>query len=305
MYFFIVNPKSRSGLGKKIWNQIEAILLQKNISYKVFFTRYPHHATKIAKNLSQNNKSQTWVILGGDGTVNEVLCGISHFSNITLGYIPTGSSNDLARDLQLPTDPAKALEIVLNPKEYIFKDVGMIQYGEQTRAFSVSAGMGFDAAVSCEALQSKTKNFFNKIKLGKLTYAGIALKRLALFQPYACTLILDQNQTIEFKKCYFTAFMIHKYEGGGFKFCPDANYNDSLLDICVVDRLHKLQILFLLPTAFFGLHTKVKNVHIYRCNSAVLKSTTPQFVHVDGETCKTQTEIAVNCGTEKIKVIIK
>ncbi len=304
MYFFIVNPKSRSGRGKRIWNLIEPLLLQKSIEFQVYFTEYSHHAIEIARKLTSDDQYHTIIILGGDGTINEFLCGTSNLSKITLGYIPTGSSNDFARDLQLNADPAKALETILQPKKYVYKDVGVITYKDGSRQFSVSTGIGFDAAVCFEALESKIKDFLNKINLGKLTYTGIALRQLKIHKPFACTLLLDGYKKMEFKKCYFAAFMIHKYEGGGFKFCPEADYNDSFLDICLVDSLTKLQVLFMLPTAFWGYHTKIKGIHIFRCKTASLTASTPLPVHTDGESCGFQNEISVTCTNSKLRVII-
>ena len=56
------------------------------------------------------------MVLGGDGTVNEVVNGIREPGKVTLGYIPIGSSNDFARGLKIPKDPEKALDIILDPQ---------------------------------------------------------------------------------------------------------------------------------------------------------------------------------------------
>ena len=63
------------------------------------------------------NRSNAIFVLGGDGTVNEVVNGIKRPDLITFGYIPIGSSNDFARGLKLPKDPMKALQSVLSPKK--------------------------------------------------------------------------------------------------------------------------------------------------------------------------------------------
>ncbi len=53
------------------------------------------------------------IILGGDGTMNEVIQGINCFDKITLSYIPTGSSNDLARDLGISNNPVTAMFVLI------------------------------------------------------------------------------------------------------------------------------------------------------------------------------------------------
>ena len=110
MYHFIVNPAARSGLGKETWRELRPLLDQKELPYQVHFTRYQTHATKIAKEITSDGARHILIVLGGDGTVNEVLNGICHLSQTELGYIPLGSGNDLARGLGLPADPKEALE---------------------------------------------------------------------------------------------------------------------------------------------------------------------------------------------------
>ena len=73
---------------------------------------------------------KTIVVLGGDGTLNEVINGIENFDDVTLGYIPSGSSNDLARSLKIPRKPKKSLEMVLRPSRYIYLDYGEITFGD-------------------------------------------------------------------------------------------------------------------------------------------------------------------------------
>ena len=102
MYYFIVNPGSRSGRGKAVWQIVEGILEREQVEYLVFFTAYRYHATKLAREITSQKEKLTLVTVGGDGTVNEVVDGIQDFSRVTFGYIPTGSSNDFARSLRLP-----------------------------------------------------------------------------------------------------------------------------------------------------------------------------------------------------------
>ena len=97
MYYFIVNPGSRSGNGKYVWQKAERILDQEDVEYRVFFTAYRTHATELAAEITARTERLTLIAVGGDGTVNEVINGIRDFSRVTLGYIPTGSSNDFAR----------------------------------------------------------------------------------------------------------------------------------------------------------------------------------------------------------------
>ena len=191
MYIFITNPNARSGLGHKIWDDIETVLKKRGVTYQVYFTKYQQHATKIVRQITSDHERHNIIVLGGDGTVNEVINGIDCLANVTLGYIPIGSSNDFARGLGLPADPLKALENILAPVRHLAINIGVLEYGDKRRRFSVSTGLGFDAGVCHEVMVSRLKVFLNKIKLGKLSYAGVALHRMISLDPKDMTVIMD------------------------------------------------------------------------------------------------------------------
>ena len=89
-------------------------------------------ARKLAQQLTKDLSSRTTlIVVGGDGTVNEVLNGIEHPEHIILGYIPTGSGNDFAKGMALPSDPQKALELILSPNSYRTVDIGVLKYSEK------------------------------------------------------------------------------------------------------------------------------------------------------------------------------
>lgn len=143
MYTFIINPHSRSGKGLTIWHTVEAQLEQRQICYTAFFTKYQRQATTYVRKLTSDGSSRVLVVLGGDGTLNEVINGICFPERVTLGYIPTGSSNDFARSFGIPNDPLRALEIILNPGRTVHMDVGTMSYEGKHRRFAVSAGHRF------------------------------------------------------------------------------------------------------------------------------------------------------------------
>ena len=263
-YDFIINPESRSGLGEMTWKMIEPELKKQRVRYRVHMTAKRKDAGKIAEELTSDGREHTLVVLGGDGTLNEVVNGIRDPEKITLGYIPIGSSNDFARGLRLPKDPMDALEAVLHPGKVIRMDVGVISDGTRSRRFLVSAGIGFDAAVCHEVCVSRWKVILNRLGLGKLSYAVVALDRLAKDRPAHLALTMEDGSRREFPGTCFAAFMNLPYEGGGFKFCPGASPEDGLLDVIVAHGLSVPKILCLLPLAFGGKHTGSKGITILK-----------------------------------------
>lgn len=324
MYYIIVNPASKSGRGAKIWSELQPILDKKEIAYKVFFSKGVDHIVKLVRDLSTSLLKDgsdfiiKLIVLGGDGTLNETLQGISDFSRVQIGYIPTGSSNDMARDLELPQDPSEILEHILSCNEPVLMDLGCLTYYQaherQTdpqaelpalkRYFSVSAGIGFDAAVCEEALASKFKNILNKIGLGKLTYLSIALKQLILAKKVACTITLDDERQIDLPKFLFVASMIHQYEGGGFKFCPGADAYDGLIDVCAIGNIPKWLILIALPTAFSGEHYRFDGIDHYTASKVHLETSVPLWIHTDGEVRMKSNSITITCEQKKLRFLL-
>ena len=177
MYYFIVNPNSKSGYGKKIWRTVQSELRKKKIPYKACLTKYTGHAKKLCRFLLEtSDESIDLIVVGGDGTLNEVLDGITDPGRIRLYYIPTGSGNDFARGMQLPGSPLKACQLLLGSAREISMDIGSVTTQGTGHRFGVSTGIGFDAAICHEALKSPLKTFLNHLHLGKLTYVVLAVK---------------------------------------------------------------------------------------------------------------------------------
>lgn len=302
-YCFIVNPNSRSRRGGKIWEKVQKKLEEQQIKYEVYLTERRKNAAKISAALTNDTEEKTLVVLGGDGTVNEVLNGIQNFEHVILGYIPTGSSNDFARGMKIPKDPLRALELVLHPQNVCQMDIGVVEYGEKSRRFAVSAGIGFDAVICHQASVSKLKTALNRIGLGKLTYAGIAIDRLIKDDTVQAKMILDQKKEMEFSEVYFAAVHNQPYEGGGFKFCPDADPGDGKLDVILVSGLKKWQVIRTLLFAFQGKHVGKKGISNFQCEEVEIRFSQARAVHTDGEAVFLQRGIQMHLLPQRISVI--
>ena len=309
MYHIIVNPASRSGKGINIWKkQVEPVLIREQVPYQAYLSKKPGDVIRIAEKLSElTDETSTLqiIVLGGDGTVNETLQGISDPSRLILGYIPTGSSNDLARDLKLPEDPADALHLILHTGAPVPMDLGRITYTDgESRCFLVSCGIGYDAAVCEEVLRSPMKNTLNRLGLGKLIYLGIALKQLFTAKTVSGSLTLDNGAPVEIGNMLFTCCMLHRFEGGGFMFAPDADAHDGILNLCAVGDIPKLLILFALPTAFRGKHYRFRGVTPYSAKEIIIESGAPLWVHTDGEVARKECRIAVSCERDAFSMLL-
>lgn len=306
MYHVIINPSSRSGRGRRIWEeQVEPALKKSGSPYRPYFSEQAGDTVRIVRELFAREQGDiSLIVLGGDGTVNEALQEMEDTSRVILGYIPTGSSNDMARDLKLPKKPLKALDVILRSGSVCPMDLGTVHFPDgETRRFAVSCGIGFDAAVCEEALHSRVKGILNKLGLGKLTYLGVALGQLFAAKATSGRLTLEGGKPIDIGNMLFTACMLHRYEGGGFMFAPDADACDGILNLCAVGDLPKLLILFALPTAFFGKHYMVRGITPYQSADLTIETRLPLWVHTDGEVSRKSDRIRVTCEKGAIRVI--
>lgn len=306
MYHVIINPASRSGRGRQIWKeQIEPRLKAEQVAYRPHFSERPGDTVSMVSDLFRGEPGDvSLIILGGDGTVNEALQGMDDPARAVLGYIPTGSSNDLARDLKIPRKPPEALDVILHSGQICPMDLGTLSYPDgEKRRFAVSCGIGFDAAVCEEALHSRIKTAMNKLGLGKLTYLGIALRQLFASKAVSGKITLGDGVPVDIGNMLFTACMLHRFEGGGFMFAPAADDHDGILNLCAVGDLPKLLILFALPTAFYGKHYMFRGITPYQSGSLTIETSLPLWVHTDGEVARKSDRIEVTCEKDAIRVI--
>ena len=319
MFYCIVNPSARSGNGKNIYSRFEEKCKYMGIPYRVFFTKGPGHAMSLASRLTKDAKETVnLIVMGGDGTLNEVVSGIENFENVRLGVIPLGSGNDFMRDMGHTKDLDRLLELILKGDVVRKLDLGTIHYNNMTktlsrlhdtrisadRKFDVSCGIGFDAAVCEEALSSNTKNMLNKLGLGKLTYGSIAIRQILRAVQPACDIYTDDGQHIHINNFIFGAAMIHHYEGGGFKFAPDADFSDGYFDFVAGGDMTMAQIFKVLPLAYFGRHYNRKGIWHIRARELTIKTELPLWVHTDGEVLLKSDSVTVKCLPGKLNMLL-
>lgn len=299
MYEIIVNPGSQSGKGLRNWEKAKSAFEKRNAEYRVHFTERNEDESAAALALyneyMEKKEVLHLIVLGGDGTVNDILQVLPDFENVSLSVIPSGSGNDLCRSLGIFGDIEEiAAHIIDNPiTEKV--DVGLVHSENSTlanrdiseRRFLVSTGIGYDAAITEEVSVSDLKSLFNKLGAGRVVYLAVALKQLVSMRYGTARLTINdgkKTETIPLNRFLFVAGMNHKYEGGGFMFGgADSSNSDGMIDICAVHGLSKAKVLQVIPQAKTGKHFKNKGVDHYRVSSYTVKTSTPMWIHTDGE----------------------
>jgi diacylglycerol kinase (ATP) len=282
--YFIINLQAKNGRCRKVWEQIEQQLAETGTLYKACFTEYSGHAVELTKSIAQDEhgEEKTIVVVGGDGTLHEVVNGAAGNSKLTIGFIPGGSGNDFSRGFGIPQDPIAALKLILEEKPKTVVDTGRISGGSKCHYFINNMGVGFDAAISEAANHSKLKAKLNLLSLGSLAYAFIVIKKLFTYQCTDMWINIDEQEK-QFKQVWFVTLANQVYYGGGMKIAPNASATDGLLDVIVVHNLSRWKLLFVFISVFWGGHTEYKEVRMFKGKKVSIQTQKPVIVHADGE----------------------
>ena len=162
-WFVIVNPNAGKRKGQQDWLTIARLLTEAGIDYINIFTEHRDHAMHLAHKYIEKG-FRNIIVVGGDGTLNEVVNGIFTQSTIEpteirLGMIPVGTGNDWCRMYHISNDYKEAIDAIATGNEFL-QDAGSVRYFnslgiEKTRYFINMAGMGFDALVAKKTNRQK------------------------------------------------------------------------------------------------------------------------------------------------------
>lgn len=309
MLYFIVNETSRSGKARQIWKDIQQSLIKADVSYEYMITQGRDHATKLASEISQRPEDNICiVVIGGDGTMNEVINGIADFDKVRFGIIPTGSGNDFGGGLDLPKSPEENLQRIISSYKagedsYRAVDIGLVRWGQnQKKLFGISSGIGLDAIVCKKALSSKLKNVLNKLGLGSLTYVLLTIITLFSMKTADFEISYDNNKRT-LKKTIFAAAMNLRAEGGGVPMAPDANPYDGKLSISSASGIPKWITFLCLPFLVAGKHTHIKGFNLVSCREASIHSSQKMTLHADGEYVADVTDLTFGVYPQKLRLM--
>jgi YegS/Rv2252/BmrU family lipid kinase len=283
LYFVIVNPNAGKGRGKKDWFQIEDILLQHCIQYEFCFTEARRHAILLTHEAIKRG-FRSFIVVGGDGTMNEVVNGafaqkICHTSEITLGMITVGTGNDWGKLFGIPLNYEEAVKIISKGCRKL-QDAGLVHYyygtSRQKRYFINIAGLGFDAVVVKRTNLQKLKG-----RSGKAVYFYNLLKSLLLYNH---TRVMVDIDGLHLDNEVFTISIgIGKYSGGGMMQTPFAEPDDGLFDITIVKKIRKGEIIRSLAKLYNGTILDHPKIEGYKGKDILIDSDPLIHLEADGE----------------------
>jgi len=265
----ILNPVSAKGRAMDLRKEIESEFKKLKLDYQIHISKSLQdmmNATK--KNLK--NGFTNFIGVGGDGTIHYI-ANILAGTDKNLGVIPTGSGNDIAVNLGLPSDVKSCCRII---KKGATKrlDLGLIN---DKYYYLCIAGSGFDSQVNDLANNTRLP-----VK-GPAKYSYSVYKTLITFKSKKFFMDYNNNQR-EIFGMMITASNMPSY-GGGMRITPDADPEDGLLDICIIKRMSKLHFVKVFPKVYEGKHIEDSNVEIFRTSYLKLDSEYQFSVFADGE----------------------
>ena len=283
-WLMIVNPNAGVKKGSKDWPKILEILNREGVAFDFRLTESRGHAIHIASEGVANGYRNLCVV-GGDGTLNEVLNGIMNCSginpaDITLGMIPVGTGNDWCRMFSIPFDYLKAIHI-LERKKTFMQDAGKVTYyheeEKRVRYFMNVTGMGYDALVA-----KKTNILKEKGLGGPLTYMYFVFA--SLFQFKFMDVVIDVDGANAFRGELFSMNVgICKFNGGGMMQVPFAIPDDGLLDVTLIKKTSKWMVVRYARKLFDGSLVNLPMVETYKGENIRIRSTGKIYLETDGE----------------------
>ena len=283
-WFVIVNPISGGGKGLEDFPKISHLLRENGIEHDPVFTEHRHHATELTVE-AVNRGYRKIIVVGGDGTLNEVVNGLfiqkqCEPKDILVAVIAVGTGNDWVRTFVIPRNYTKAIRAIKEGYSFL-QDVGKVTYTEskveQTRYMANVAGLGFDAYII---------QIFNHLKLkgwkGKWLYIYSLLRGYFSAKPAGVTIEVD-GKVIYNKLLFSLAVGICRYNGGGIQQLPRAVANDGLLDLTIIRPVHWWHVIFRAARLFNGEIYSIGHVHHAQGKCIKITSAPVIPLETDGE----------------------
>jgi len=268
----ILNPIADRGRAAEKAEAISQGLRARGVSFSLFRTEAPGHATELALKARKEGFSVV-AAAGGDGTVNEVAQALMD-TGVALGVLPIGSGNDFSRALGIPKALPQALEVLC--RGTVKKvDVGkVITEDPQGRFFFNCFGAGIDGQI---ALDYKRMRYLR----GELGYLWAAVLELFRFRGVQARV---EAEGFSYEgRVVLLPLQNGPFAGGGFQLAPGARPDDGFLDMVVVDDRSIPRRIPVLKSLRNGTYSRLPGIRRVRVKRVRIELERPLPAHLDGE----------------------
>jgi diacylglycerol kinase (ATP) len=219
------------------------------------------------------------VVVGGDGSVNEVVNGIAGRDGVEIAVIARGTGWDFARSLGLPRDLDRAIGVALGSSMRTI-DLGRVTYrswsGVEAQSFFANvASAGMSGAIAQRA------NDTSKALGGKVSYVWATFAVFARWSNTDVEVTVDGEQRRG--RMHDVVVANGSYFGGGMKICPDAKADDGAFDVLLIGDLTKRDLMLTLPKTFRGKHLPHPKAELLRGATVTVDAPERLPMQLDGE----------------------
>lgn len=284
-FYLLVNLTSGANKGSFNYHEVTKELDKQKLDYETIISKksgYLVEASRLLANSLKNTPNNIIIVIGGDGSLNQVLNGVkrSHYPETPIAYLPSGTGDDFARALDLRYSVKEFIN-KLNTKPTIEKiDCGYFidQNSHKKGYFVNNLGIGFDAYVVAETNNSNLKK-----RLGHFSYGINVFK--ALFNQNTFKVTIKENDKIHyFDDAFLVTTTNHPYFGGGVPILPKAKPTSHLLDVVVVERPSIFKFIYLFSKLLFGKkQLKDSHYHYYGAKELEVITRDLEYGQLDGE----------------------
>jgi YegS/Rv2252/BmrU family lipid kinase len=272
----VVNPAAAGGRSGRAWPLVRERLARAGVDFEWTATSAPGDGVRLAREGVRSGHGVV-VAVGGDGTVNEVVNGVTEddgTSGAVVAVVLTGRGRDTCRNFGVPARPEAAVDVVAAGGDARF-DLGRVAWPDGRRRYFVGAcGAGFDAAVARRAARGRAT--------GTLSYLHAVLATVCAFRPQPAAVAAD-GVALGVRPVTAVVVANGPYFGGGMRIAPDARPGDGVLDLIVLGALGRLELLRWLPGVYAGRHLAHPRVLARRAAMVAIDAPLPLPTHVDGE----------------------
>lgn len=287
-FALIVNPTAGSGSAGRAAPTVQRALERRGVNVTVCPTAGPGDATRFAGE-SRASGADCTVVVGGDGTLNEVCQAYldargEPLTGPPLGVVPAGTGGDFRKTLELDTDIERSVERLLASEPRPF-DLGILSAADHggrpvTRAFLNIASFGLGG------LTDRVVNAGPKWLGGKSAFLLGTLRALVAYRNAAVRVTVDGAVWLE-SPVVNVALANGRYFGGGMQIAPEADPTDGLLDVVALGDLTRLGTVALTQSVYSGTHLgkpSVQNTRGRVIEAEALAPGAEVLIDLDGET---------------------
>ena len=294
-FLFFINPISGTMFKNKVPEIISAFSSKNNIPSEVLQTNAAGDYQYLRDKIAADSITDV-VVCGGDGTVNQLANALQGV-DVNIGIVPMGSGNGLALTAKIPRQIGKALDLLL-AGHAVYVDSFYIN----KRFSCMLCGLGFDAQVAHDFAAQK--------KRGLATYIKQSTRNFFRAKPYPFILQMDSMEMNT--EAFFISIANSNQFGNQFTIAPQASLHDGLLDIVVVNRMSKLNLIWAvlkhLRDGEVRLYEDKKyhrnKIHYFQTKKLTIQNPEKAPLHIDGDPAETSTVFEIEIIEKAFRLIM-